>query len=157
MVDELYANEKRVNSFLALIPVVGPLFISASERHTEEEKRRLSVLSIGLTLAIVALMWTLQPSTASQVARLHQRIESEMRVLRNIAEQYRTQNGSYPTEATWKRFTERADARFFDPWGRPYRYELRESGVLLQTLGQDGLEGGTGKDADVTVEPRSIP
>jgi general secretion pathway protein G len=154
MVEELFDNEKRAYSFLAMIPVVGPLFVSASERHTEEEKRRLSVLSIGLTVAILALLWTLQPSPADQTEHLHQRIESEMRVLRNIAEQFRTQNGAYPTVATWMRFADRADARFFDPWGRPYRYELREDGVQLKTLGEDGLEGGSGKDDDFTAEQR---
>jgi general secretion pathway protein G len=154
MLEELLDNEKRAYSFLAMIPVFGPLFISASERHTEEEKRRLSVLSIGLTVAIIALLWTLVPTPADQTGRLHQRIESEMRVLRNIAEQYRTQSGAYPTPVTWKRLADRADARFFDPWGRPYRYDLREDGVQLQTLGQDGLEGGSGKDADVTVDQR---
>jgi hypothetical protein len=157
MVEELFASEKRAYTFLAMIPVVGPLFIGASEQHTEEEKRRLSVISIGFAVAILALLWTLRPSPADETERLHQRIESEMRVLRNIAEQYRTQNGSYPTEATWKRFTDQPDARYFDPWGQPYRYELRENGVVVQTLGEDGLEGGGGRDADVTVEQQPSP
>ncbi len=157
MVDELFASEKRANSLLALIPFFGPLFISMSERHTDEEKRRLTVLSIGLTIAIFALIWALQPSPATQVATLHSRIESEMLVLRNVVEQYRTQHGSYPSPATWKRFTEQPDARFFDPWGRPYRFDVRDGAVVLQTLGQDGLEGGSGRDADVTTEQRSAP
>jgi hypothetical protein len=154
MVEELFDSDKRAYSFLAMIPVVGPLFISASERHTEEEKRRLSVLSIGLTVAIAALLWTLLPTPADQTERLHRRIESEMRVLRNIAEQYRTQNGAYPAVAAWMRFAERADARFFDPWGRPYRYEVREDSVQLRTLGEDDVEGGSGKDADFSADQR---
>lgn len=157
LLDELSTSEKRSYSLLALIPVVGPLLIAASKRHTDDEKRRLSALSIGLTVAVLALLWTLQPSPAAQAARLRQRVESEMRVLSDIAEQYRKERGSYPTEATWRRFTERPDVRFFDPWGRPYLYERVESGFVLKTLGQDGFAGGIGKDADVTLEERSAP
>lgn len=152
MMNELLAIEKRAEFFLALVPLVGPLFIKRSEWHTREEKRKLSALSIGLMLVILAVAWSLRPSAANQLASLHRRIESEMHVLGGIAEQYRKDHGSYPDEATWKRFTERTDKRFFDPWGRPYLYQSHDGGITLQTLGQDGLEGGSGKDADVTFD-----
>ncbi len=156
MADELFAIDKRCNSFLAFIPILGPLWIRRSQWHSEEEKQRLSALSIGLTLAILAFLWSLQPSTTTQAARLHHRIDSEISVLAQILEEYRKEHGSYPDEATWRRFTERADPRFVDPWGRPYRYQYERSKdtVVVQTLGQDGVEGGSGKDADVTMEHR---
>ncbi len=44
------------------------------------------------------------------------------------------------------------DAMPKDPWGRDYIYEYpgrRSAKFDLYTLGADGLEGGSGKDADV--------
>lgn len=44
------------------------------------------------------------------------------------------------------------DAMPKDPWGRDYIYEYpgrRSTKFDLYTLGADGLEGGSGKDADV--------
>jgi Type II secretion system (T2SS), protein G len=157
MVDELVAVEKRGDTLLAFVPFVGPWLILRSERHTREEKWRLSVLSIGLTLVVLAVIWSLMPSEANRLASLRQRIQSEMGVLVDIADQYRADHGSYPEVATWRRFAERADGRFFDPWGRPYRYEPRADGVTLGTLGRDGLEGGSDKDADVTVDRQPPP
>jgi len=40
-----------------------------------------------------------------------------------------------------------------DPWGRPYRYELIEAGIVpyeISSLGADGRVGGVGQDADIT-------
>tara|TARA_B100000508_G_scaffold60333_1_gene47206 strand:+ start:242361 stop:242522 length:162 start_codon:yes stop_codon:yes gene_type:complete len=37
-----------------------------------------------------------------------------------------------------------------DPWGNPYIYLSRTPDhFLLQSLGRDGAEGGTGEDADI--------
>ena len=157
MLDELLAVEKRRTSFMAFIPVLGPLLLRRSERHTDQERRKLSALSVGLTLAILGLSWELKPTPADRVASLHRRIGSEMRILGEVAERYRKEHGSYPGKATWQRFTERPDKRFLDPWGRPYGYEPHEDGFTLQTLGRDGLAGGTGQDRDVTKDYRLRP
>ncbi len=39
-----------------------------------------------------------------------------------------------------------------DPWGSPYVYERRSSDFTLFSLGADGVEGGEGPNADVTLE-----
>ena len=38
-----------------------------------------------------------------------------------------------------------------DPWGHDYLYELTEKGPVLRSLGRDGMEGGEGEDADLTI------
>ena len=39
-----------------------------------------------------------------------------------------------------------------DPWGSPYVYERRSSDFTIFSLGADGVEGGEGTNADVTLE-----
>jgi hypothetical protein len=35
-----------------------------------------------------------------------------------------------------------------DPWGHPYRYEVRNGSAVAKCLGRDGLVGGEREDAD---------
>lgn len=44
-----------------------------------------------------------------------------------------------------------------DPWGKPYRYQSpgpRGEAYVIMSLGADGLEGGTGDNADLTATPQ---
>jgi len=45
--------------------------------------------------------------------------------------------------------------QLIDPWGRPLIYKAEANGkpYMLETLGADGKEGGTGDDADIIAEP----
>lgn len=81
---------------------------------------------------------------------------------------YRLDNGSYPVTAqgldaltsrpsrqpvpsNWRGPYLRKAAPL-DPWGRPYLYVAPTSGAegySLRSLGRDGVEGGTGEDADL--------
>jgi len=51
----------------------------------------------------------------------------------------------------WHRYAERADPRFYDPWGRPYLYETTDEGISLGSLGRDGVPGGSDDDADTSA------
>jgi hypothetical protein len=155
MVEALNAAEKRKDSVLAFVPLAGLWLIERSQHHSRKEKQMLKALSVGISLIIVARIWTLLPNDADRLASLRERIQNEMRVLGEVAEHYRQEHGHYPDEAAWKRLAQLADGRFFDPWGRPYRYAPHADGVTLKTLGRDGREFGTGKDADITVEFRT--
>ncbi len=39
-----------------------------------------------------------------------------------------------------------------DPWGRDFAYEISGNEYNLKCFGKDGREGGTGLDADITLE-----
>ena len=87
-------------------------------------------------------------------------------------EQYHFENGDYPSQDVGLRAlvepppevavrrgpylardTRAIDARFLDPWGRPYIYRKpgRSGPYDLLSLGRDGEPGGTREDADVTI------
>jgi hypothetical protein len=147
---EIVALDKRFGSLAALVPVIGPLRIRRSDAHTAEEKRKLSALSIALTLLILIGLALWLPHPAARTAALHERIHQETEVLHGLAERYRAEHGAHPTPETWAHLARRADPRFYDPWGRPYRYDVSGEGVLtIGTLGRDAIEGGRGEDADV--------
>jgi hypothetical protein len=151
MVGELLKADKRISSFVALVPFVGPWLIQRSEAHTPKEKFWLTWISISLTsLALFGLVSTL-PTPEDRLANLHQRIDRETKALGDFANRYHRDHGAYADKATWKRFAERADRRFFDPWGRPYRYEPSSDDFTIGTFGRDGLEGGNDEDADFSA------
>jgi general secretion pathway protein G len=39
----------------------------------------------------------------------------------------------------------------FDPWEKPYRFEVNDKGFRIYSLGADGAEGGEGEAADIEV------
>ena len=142
---------KTLISLVVLIPVVGPYLIHRSLLHTAAEKHRLAWMSIAVTgFAAIWLVMQL-PAQAKFDARLRGKIESELNTLGALAEQYRMEHGDFPDVATWRRLTDREDPGFYDPWGRPYRYERTVDGVTIRTLGRDGVDGGIGMDADLSA------
>ena len=76
---------------------------------------------------------------------------TELNALAALADQYRLEHGDFPDVATWRRLADRKDPRFYDPWGRAYRYERTVDGVAIRTLGRDGVDGGMGMDADLSA------
>jgi type II secretion system (T2SS) protein G len=148
LVGELLAADKRLSTFLALTPFIGPWLVHRSEAHTAPEKRVLTWISILLAALVMAALIAMLPSPDGRLELLQQRIESEMEVLAAFADQYYAQHRAYPEPSTWRHHAERADPRFYDPWGRPYGYERADGGITLRTLGRDGAEGGSGEDAD---------
>ncbi len=147
-VNELLAADKRVLGFMALVPFVGPWLLQRSDAHSEREKRILTWTSLALTGAILgALVWMI-PTNATMLSRLQARMRQEMTVLAGFAERYQSEHGSYPDASVWRRYAERADPRFYDPWGRPYLYEPTDEGISLRSLGRDGIPDGSDDDAD---------
>src|SRR5206468_4748610 len=137
MVGELLEADKRISSLIALVPFVGPWLIQRSEAHSAKEKFWLTWVSMSLTsLALFGLVSTL-PTPEDRLASLHQRIDREMKVLSDFAYRYYSEHGAYCDRTTWRHFADRADPRFFDPWGRPYRYEPSTDDVTIGTLGRD--------------------
>jgi hypothetical protein len=157
MVGELLAADKRISSFTALVPFVGPWLIQRSDVHSTKQKFFLTWLSVSLTTLLLWALISRLPTPEDRLAKLRSRIHAEMYALGVFADRHRAEHGRYPDEATWKRFAARADPRFFDPWGRPYRYQASSSDVTIATLGRDGVENGTDEDADFTARFHPAP
>ena len=151
MVRELLAAEKRISSLTAFVPFIGPWLIERSEAHSKSEKRKLTWASILLTALALGVLINMIPTPTEQTSQLQQRIESDMKRLDEFAEQYRSERGNYPDAAAWHHLAARADPRFYDPWARPYRYDVTGTQITLGTLGRDGVEGGADEDADVSA------
>ena len=151
MVGELLAADKRISSFIAFVPVLGPWLIQRSAAHSPTQKFWLTWLSLTFSVLIALGIVSRLPTPETEVAKLHSRIESEIKALGDFANHHRATYRSYPDKATWKRYVERNDPRFFDPWARPYVYEPSASGITISTLGRDGSVGGTEEDADETA------
>jgi len=56
-------------------------------------------------------------------------------------------------DKAWADATGKHNPRPLDPWGRPYVIALAHlgTGVSVACLGRDGIEGGTGEDADMQL------
>ncbi|MGH7819631.1 MAG: type II secretion system protein GspG, partial [Candidatus Binatia bacterium] len=147
-VDEILAGRKRLTSLISLVPVAGLWTLWRSDSHDRGEKLALSLLSLALTAFIAFAVFAALPGPEDRLAALDDRLELELGRLVALVEQYRSENGSYPDEATWALSIGRRDPRFVDPWGRPYAYERRDGGFTVGTLGRDGASGGEGEDRD---------
>jgi type II secretion system (T2SS) protein G len=152
MVGELIAAEKRGNSIVAFIPFIGPWILYRSESHTPAEKRRLAVVSLTLTLLACVTIWSFLPEAVDEAVKLHDHVRADLQVLGAAAADYRNLHHDYPDEKAWRRFSQRADPRFFDPWGRPYGYQRDDHGIRIFTYGRDGVPGGSGQEEDMSAE-----
>ncbi|MBI3759088.1 MAG: type II secretion system major pseudopilin GspG [Deltaproteobacteria bacterium] len=56
------------------------------------------------------------------------------------------QNGKIPADYPTGGYIEKIPT---DPWGNPYVYQSDGDTYLLKSYGADGVEGGTGKNADI--------
>ncbi|MGH7897343.1 MAG: type II secretion system protein GspG, partial [Candidatus Binatia bacterium] len=146
--NELRMAEKRLTSLFALVPLWGPWNLVQSEVHTPREKTRLASFSILLTLVLVAALSMVPPGARQGLDSTEVRIGSQIEALGALVESYATQHRETPDATVWARSAESGDLRFYDPWGRIYRYDRRESGFTIGTHGRDGVEGGSGEDAD---------
>jgi general secretion pathway protein G len=74
--------------------------------------------------------------------------------LLNAAKMYRKDTGRFPstTEGLGQLAPKYISSVSDDGWGRPYQYESDGGSVRIWTWGRDGLPGGTGADADISVQ-----
>lgn len=121
------------------------------------------IIVLGLLVGLVAPQIFGRVSEAKDVAA-----KAQMRVLGTALDNYRLDNGSYPTTAqglqvlrvnpgaavapSWRGPYLRNDVPA-DPWGHPYVYTApgarNPNGFDLMSLGRDGKAGGAGEDADL--------
>lgn len=147
--NELLAADKRLTSWLALVPLWGAWHVQRSAAHTAEEKLRLAALSIFFGLVLLGGLWSLLPSDQAKLDATRARVDAQIGTLAALVQDYARQHRELPDDTVWQRSAASGDLRFYDPWGHLYRYQREEDGFELGTYGRDGVEGGRNEDADV--------
>lgn len=151
--DDLLTVDKRLTSLLAFVPLWGPWQLSRSSQHTPQEKLLLATASLGVTAILALATWALLPGAAEHVRETRGRIDSQIRVLDGLIQEYYREHGALPDDSVWQRSAS-GDLRFYDPWGRIYRYSPGAEQFAIGTYGREGVPGGKGDDADVSAEFR---
>ena len=140
---------ERIDELLADITPPTP----AEPGADTEAKQAWPATLVALTalVATVTGWMLLGPAATEDPMALRGRIESDARALAALVEQYHRDAHRYPDAATWQLSAERGDARFLDPWRRPYLYHLSAATFTISTLGADRQPGGSGADVDVEM------
>jgi len=106
------------------------------------------VVILGILAAIIVPKVMDRPDTARLV-----KAQSDIRALESALNLYKLDNFDYPStdeglEALVPKYIDRLAN---DPWGNPYLYLSPglHGDMDVYTLGADGLQGGTGKNADI--------
>ena len=149
--DDVLRSERRVTSILAFVPFWGLWQLSRSTVHTAPNKMLLSLASIGLSLALVCGLWHALPDAQSRAAARHDLVAHNLQKLSELVRDYAHEHRTFPDAAAWQRSADGGDLRFFDPWGRLFRYRATDGGVEIGTYGADDQPGGHGEDADVFI------
>jgi general secretion pathway protein G len=106
------------------------------------------VVILSILAAIIVPKVMDRPDTARQV-----KVQSDIRALESALNLYKLDNFDYPsTEEGLEALVPKYIARLSnDPWGNPYLYLSPglHGDMDVYTLGADGLQGGTGINADV--------
>ena len=151
-IEELTAADKRRDFVLALVPFWGLWRISRSPHHSAGEKLLLFVLSLASTVLVAFVLTTFRPDRTIRISQFRERVDREVRALATIVGEFREERGRLPNDTEWQEAAKQADPRFYDPWGRPYRYESDPTGFRLGTYGADGERGGSGENDDVFAD-----
>tara|TARA_B100001540_G_C15816529_1_gene647839 strand:- start:4088 stop:4519 length:432 start_codon:yes stop_codon:yes gene_type:complete len=136
-------------------------------KNTTKGFTLVELMAVLVILGILATVVIVNVSPVFQRANF-EKIRADMANINKALEIYRFNELSYPTtsqglDALVKPHSELKNPLLYpeggyissipeDPWGRQYIYEYPSRRSLkydLYTLGADGIEGGTGEDADV--------
>lgn len=106
------------------------------------------VVILSILAAVIVPKVMDRPDTAREV-----KARTDIRALESALNLYKLDNFNYPSteeglEALVPKYIDRLAV---DPWGRPYLYLSPglHGDFDVYTLGADGLQGGTGKNADI--------
>jgi len=106
------------------------------------------VVILGILATIIVPKVMDRPDTARLV-----KAKTDIRAIESALNLYKLDNFNYPTtdeglEALSPKYIERLAK---DPWGKPYLYLSPglHGEMDVYTLGADGLQGGTDKNADI--------
>ena len=121
-------------------------------RHRARGFTLIEVMVVVVILSILAAIIVPKVMDRPDTARLV-KVQSDIRALESALNLYKLDNFDYPSteeglEALVPKYVDRlAD----DPWGNPYLYLKPglHGDMDVYTLGADGLQGGTGMNADI--------
>lgn len=109
-----------------------------------------TVFLLATALAFTIVHLTNDPSLSPK----QRQARGEIRRVDKLFKDFYRMMGRYPTEQ--EAFTTIIQSGVLkeipvDPWGRPYRYVVRDLTGHVVSLGEDGLPGGVGEAADVNA------
>jgi general secretion pathway protein G len=151
-VHDLLSVDKRLTSLLAFVPLWGLWRLSRSSQHAPQEKLLLVIASLGVTAILILGAWAVLPGVAEHARETRDRIGSQIQALAGLVREYYREHAILPDDSVWHRSAANGDLRFYDPWGRIYRYEWGPGEFTIGTYGRDGAPGGEGEDTDLFSE-----
>jgi general secretion pathway protein G len=138
-------------------------------RHGKAAERGFTLMEMLVVLVVIGLIAAV---AIPQVMGLlesakHKAARIQLETLTQSLSFYQLDMEGYPTteqgmaalwtspadSPTWNGPYVRQERQLVDPWGKPFIYRSPGTGRAydLVTLGADGVEGGTGDDADLTA------
>jgi len=112
----------------------------------------IEVMVVVVILSILAALIVPKVMDRPDTARLV-KAQSDIRAIESALNLYRLDNFNYPTtdEGLQALVPKYIDRLANDPWGRPYLYLSPglHGDMDVYTLGADGLQGGSGINADI--------
>ena len=112
----------------------------------------IEVMVVVVILSILAAIIVPKVMDRPDTARLV-KVQSDIRALESALNLYKLDNFDYPSteeglEALVPKYVDRLSD---DPWGNPYLYLKPglHGDMDVYTLGADGMQGGTGMNADI--------
>lgn len=127
-----------------------------SNKHAHAPRRAFSLVEIMVVVVIIGLLASVVTyATANYLDKAkRQRARADIAVYAGGIKNYHTEKGRYPSNQEGLRtiVPEYVEKLQNDPWGRPYQYLSpgRSAPFEIISYGADGLEGGTGSNADIS-------
>ena len=130
--------------------------VSQSPQPVAAQPSRVAKLVLGavFVLATVLAFGIVHLTNDPTLSPKQRQARGEIRRVDKLFKDFYRMMGRYPSEQ--EAFTTIVQSGVLkqvpvDPWGRPYRYELREGEGHVISLGEDGLAGGVGEAADLSA------
>ncbi|HVC45270.1 MAG TPA: type II secretion system major pseudopilin GspG [Candidatus Binataceae bacterium] len=140
---------------------------NAMRERLGESERGFTLIELMVVILIIGLLATIVVQNLRGATDKAKRIkaEADISALKTALDRYYLDNGSYPTSdqglpalvsapTNGKVPADYPDGGYIekvpnDPWNTPYFYQSDGNSYVLKSFGADGVEGGTGKNADI--------
>ncbi|MGA2411579.1 MAG: type II secretion system major pseudopilin GspG [Candidatus Binataceae bacterium] len=137
------------------------------ERLRRRSESGFTLIELMVVILIIGLLATIVVQNLGGAVDKSKRIkaEADISAFKTALDRYYLDNGSYPTTdqglqalvsapSTGKVPVDYPDGGYIekiptDPWNNPYVYQSDGNSYVLKSYGADGVEGGTGKNADI--------